>query len=189
MTYLDRQRAVGRLAACLLLFTVAACGTSDPVPESAQPTSASASAQAATAEADASQSALAEATFDPELYIPSMVDCLRDAGWDAEVIPPGDGISVNHPPDQGDAYREAFEECNQLVGPAPPPRQLSEAEIRDHYDLLLGARDCLIAAGFDVSEPQSVDAFVETYYSGGSWSPYQDIEIGFERAIEECPQP
>jgi len=107
------------------------------------------------------------------------------------VAPPGDGIKVNSMAEgQGAAYREAFDVCNQRVGPAPTGRLPTEAELRDLYSLLLAVRDCLIAAGFEVSEPQSEDAFVESYTSGGSWDPYRDIDTAsLDRAIEACPQP
>lgn len=44
-------------------------------------------------------------------------------------------------------------------------------------------------SGFEVSEPPSEDSFVESWTaSDGPWSPYKDIVIGWERAIEACPQ-
>lgn len=184
MTRIANQRVAAALVVCAMALAVAGCGSNTPVAGSPEPTVALQPGRTATAEP------APDASFDVESYILAMVSCLQDAGWDAEVIPPGDGIKVNSvAPGQGAAYREAFDICNQRVGPAPPPRRLSEAELREQYALLLAARDCLIAAGFEVSEPQSEDAFVESYYSGGAWNPYNDILIGFERAIEECPQP
>lgn len=186
MTRIERQRA-GQLAAFFLFVAVAGCGSSAPVPGSGEIT-APATTRTATADADTSPTVAAEPSFDPELYVVSMVSCLRDAGWNAEVVPPGDGIAVNSvTAEQSAAYREAFDVCNARVGPAPTPAQLSEDEIRDRYQFLLEARECLIAAGFAVSDPPSEDAFVDSWPTE-AWSPYLDIDQGFERAIEECPQ-
>jgi len=164
---------------------MAGCGSNAPASETAEPTFASQAGPTSAAEPSP------DGQFDVESYILAMVSCLRDAGWDAEVVPPGDGIKVNSVAEgQGAAYREAFDVCNQRVGPAPTGRPPTEAELRDLYAQLLAVRDCLIAAGFEVSEPQSEDAFVEGYTSGGSWDPYRDIDTAsFDRAIEACPQP
>lgn len=184
MTRVGRGRAAGVSVVCAFALAMVGCGSNTPASETVEPTFASQAGPTSAAEP------APDASFDVESYILAMVGCLRDAGWDAEVVPPGDGIKVNSVTEgQGAAYREAFDVCNQRVGPAPTARLLTEAELRDLYALLLAVRDCLVAAGFEVSEPPSEDAFVESYYLAGSWDPYRDIVIGWERAIEACPQP
>lgn len=117
----------------------------------------------------------------------ALVACLRDAGWDVVINGTGDGFSVGSiSREQQPALEAARITCDKRVGPAPPPRQLSDAEIRERYQFLLGVRECLIDAGFYVSEPPSEDVFVESWATG-PWSPYDGIG-DLDRALDGCPQ-
>lgn len=183
---LGRRRAI--LAACLLASVVPGCSVDGPPTTSPDRIPSADPAPTTSAVAQPTSSATEQATFDPETYAIAMVGCLREAGWDAVVNESGDGFSVQSlTPDQHSALESARIACDERVGPAPPPRQLSDGEIRERYQFLLRVRECLIGAGFDVSEPPSEDAFVDSW-AAGPWSPFSEIEMGLERALDECPQ-
>lgn len=183
---LGRRRSI--LAACLLASVVAGCSVDDPLTTSPDRIPSADPGPTTSAVARPTSSATEQATFDPEIYAIAMVGCLREAGWDAVVNESGDGFSVQSvTPDQHSALESARIACDERVGPAPPPRQLSDGEIRERYQFLLRVRECLIGAGFDVSEPPSEDAFVDSW-AAGPWSPFSEIEMGLERALDECPQ-
>lgn len=123
----------------------------------------------------------------------NMVGCLRQAGWAVNMAPAGDSYEVpSLSGDQRPAFMEAQATCQEQVGPAPVPAELSEAEIREHYQFLVDARRCLMDLGYSISEPPSADAFVESW-STGPWSPFNEVVdiVGPEewgRINEECPQ-
>lgn len=128
----------------------------------------------------------------PDEYFPRLAACLREAGWDVVVDPAGgmrlDSLTVEQRP----AFQAAKAACQQDIGLPPPPRPLSESEIRDRYQYLLQARQCLMELGYTISEPPSVDAFIESWATG-PWSPYSDVVDVANReqlaeANEKCPQ-
>lgn len=64
--------------------------------------------------------------------------------------------------------------------------------MRDRYQYLLQVRQCLMELGYTISEPPSVDAFIESWATG-PWSPYSDVVDVANReqwaeANEKCPQ-
>lgn len=172
----------------LLMLVITACGVDTPLPtRSGGIPSAKDTRQTTSAESRPSPLATPQASFDLETYMVAMVDCLRDAGWDVALNDTGDGFSVGSlSPARQPLIEAARIACDERVGPAPPPRQLSEAEIRERYQFLLGVRDCLIDAGFSVTSPPSEDAFIDSWATG-PWSPYDGI-ADLDRALEACPQ-
>ena len=106
--------------------------------------------------------------------------------------PDGDSMTADIPPEQRSAFMAAKDACEAQIGEPPTPRPLSEQEIRDRYDYLVQARQCLIDLGYTMSEPPSVDEFIDSWATG-PWSPYNDLadqttRQQWEEANQECPQ-
>lgn len=92
---------------------------------------------------------------------------------------------------QRSAFEQAEADCDQEIGVPPPPETLSVREIRQRYAFLVEARACLTAAGHDLPEPPSEDAFVESWATN-PWSPFNDLPFmsteAWTQLTEECPQ-
>jgi hypothetical protein len=122
-----------------------------------------------------------------------MAACLREAGWDAVVDPADGGIRLDSlTVEQRPAFQAAEAACWQEIGLPPAPEPLSEVEIRDRYQYLLQARQCLMNLGYTISEPPSVDAFIANW-STRPWTPYNEVADVATReqwaeANEKCPQ-
>lgn len=126
-------------------------------------------------------------------YFYAFAACLERAGFSAEVDPSEPSLEVGYvAEDQVEAYKAADEACLREIGEPQPPDPPSEAEIRAFYDELLETKGCLEDLGYEISEPPSEDAFVESYLTG-PWHPYSDVgdvsEAEWERLNRECPQP
>ena len=95
--------------------------------------------------------------------------CLVEAGFAAEVV---DGaVETRYSNDQREAFVSTSSGCEKELterGIIPPEETLTEPQLRLLYDLFVTQNICLAEAGFDVSEPPSLDAFVS---SGGYWTP------------------
>lgn len=132
-------------------------------------------------------------TGPPDEYFHRQADCLRAAGWDAQVNAAGDGLSVaSLPQEQRPAFMQALTECKERIGLPPPAEPLGDSEIRATYRYWLEMRECLMDLGYTISEPPSQDAFVESW-STGPWSPYNDVvdqasEGDWEELNRKCPQ-
>lgn len=123
-----------------------------------------------------------------EEYLPRLADCLRDKGIDAEIQPDG-GMRYDYGTvDRKPVFDAAMAACEQEIGPAPTPEQLTQAEISDRYAYLLEMRECLIGLGYPVSDPPSERTFIATWDTG-PWSPYLDVPSeAFAEAEAQCPQ-
>lgn len=123
-----------------------------------------------------------------EGYLPRLAECLRAKGIDAELQPDG-GMSYDYGTvDRKPVFDAAMAACEEEIGPAPTPRQLTQAEISERYAYLLEMRECLIGLGYTVSDPPSERVFIATWDTG-PWSPYLDVPPGaFEEADAKCPQ-
>lgn len=168
-------------AALIALLLLACSGGTEPIDESPS-------------EAGPTTTDSEEFQGDPQDYLAALVACYREAGWDAEIVD-GDGLRV---PSVTEGQRDAFEvtvaECEQQLGAPPMAPPLDEEQIRDHYDALLEAAECLRQEGIDVEPPPSVERFIDTWDAdGGGWHPHQSIDSGapgdWEQLNERCPQP
>ena len=133
-----------------------------------------------------------------EEYNALTVKCLADAGWNVELDGEG-GFSAHFTPEQGDAFDAALRSCEAKLGEHPPVPRLTDAEIRALFDYQAhDLRDCLIGLGYTISEPPTVDEFVDSYYIH-PWHPYTDLapqlsDVTSERIVELervnalCPQ-
>jgi hypothetical protein len=117
-------------------------------------------------------------------------DCLQDQGFPVTVIPPGDGISfLSVPSSQNQLAQQYLEACRAGLNLPdfvyPTPEQL---EVMYLYYVAL--RDCLIDEGYTISEPSSLDEFIESYATG-PWTPYLDVQgggAGWDSIQMKCPQ-
>lgn len=149
---------------------------------------------ASSTDSSASDSTTGEVKYfegEPDEWVALQVDCLRQLGWDA--VAHDDGLEV---PSVTAEQREAFmadrDRCHEETGLLPPPELLTEDQIRLVYTHLVGTKACLEAEGYEISEPPSVEQFVEVYYTD-TWHPYGDLTGGmgpgeWERLNDVCPQ-
>lgn len=130
-----------------------------------------------------------EGEFDE--WVALRVDCLREFGWDA--IADEGGTSV---PSVTAEQREEFigdlDRCTEEIGALPPPEPLTEEQIRLVYAHQLVTKECLEAEGYEISEPPSVERFIDTYDTE-PWHAYDDLPSGmsrteWERLNDVCPQ-
>ncbi len=184
-----RSRLLRRVAygttSVLLAVAIVACGSSTLPPSAADISNPSAGAPSPSTAAPLY-------TGPPDEYFPRLAACLQAAGFVAEVVEGGQALQYSYGSEaQRPAFEQAKAECDQEIGVPPPPSMLSEAEIRERYAFLVEARACLIAAGHDLPEPPSEDAFVESWATH-PWSPFNDLPSMSTEAwaslIEECPQ-
>lgn len=123
--------------------------------------------------------ALTRAEYQDRLY-----DCFRDQGLN--VNESGENVEIG-----ADGFDEALAACEAILGRPPAPASLSDEEITTLYEQSLAAATCLEALGYDISEPPSLEEFIETYrlsFEGGPppWLPQGEVT---GTPPESCPQP
>ncbi|MEW2014321.1 hypothetical protein [Microbacterium oleivorans] len=124
---------------------------------------------------------------------PTMIQCLKDSGWNATATDDGQGIvypTVTEP-GRTESLNIAIYTCEVQY---PVERKyvtpLSDAQLEKLYvyrstDLI----DCLEAEGYDIeADVPSMSVFIE---SEGAWSPYEGITLTPDAVAEineACPQ-
>lgn len=126
-------------------------------------------------------------------YLKALVQCLRDAGWDATFIHEGGQYSIDSgaPPSQTDAYIADSDACVDRLG-RPWAQPLTERRAREAYDTALATAKCLEKAGFPVSTPPSFATFYDDLRSTDRtpWSPQDQIpNSDIQAAYAACPEP
>ena len=120
--------------------------------------------------------------------------CIRSFGFAAELDLGDLGIVVDLPPEQQDEYFEVLDICRRRLfaelGVSEVP---SREELTAHYRAYLYVRECMIAEGYPVDDPPSLEVYVESL--GAAWHPYDAVMAGgqgspgfFSRLEETCPQ-
>lgn len=130
----------------------------------------------------------------PLEYMEAVADCLRDAGWEAEVTPRPPSVESDYPASQREAFIRDDRACTKKLGrgPVPPPITRERAESRYEYHVKM--RGCLSEHGYETSEPPSKEQFVNTALSGRPpWNPYMDVPADlrqeeWDSLIADCPQ-
>ena len=117
-------------------------------------------------------------------YQDRLNDCFRDQGLN--VNESGEQVEI-----EADGFDEALAACEEILGRPPAPAPLTDDEITSIYEQSLAAATCLEAVGYDISEPPSLDEFIETYrlsMQGGPppWLPHGEVP---GMPPESCPQP
>lgn len=121
----------------------------------------------------------------------AVVACMHDAGYTGTSVLEDGGIDWGLiPQGQGESQAVALYEC--IASYPLEPRFLeswNESQLRYLYAYVSGElRRCLEAEGISVAPAPSEQAFVD---SGGTWSPYIDVEVPRDRWYELndlCPQ-
>lgn len=118
-------------------------------------------------------------------YEDRLFDCLRDQGLRVDE-------SGENPEIYGDdaQIQAALTACEQIVGPEPVPAPPTDEEITNLYEQSLQAAACLEGLGYTISEPPSLEEFIESVRLAGQggppqWSPHGEVQGG----LEQCPQP
>ncbi len=125
-----------------------------------------------------------------------VLECMRRYGFDGEIDERDLGINFGKIPDEqfdrflevGEICRkEEFERYGLTLG--VPTREELEAS----YRMNLYVRECMIMEGYPVSQPPSLEAYIESL--GAIWHPYdafvesgQGGVFGFSELQETCPQ-
>jgi len=124
--------------------------------------------------------------------------CLVDRGWAQVQLSDDGGVSANIPEDQSDAYNEDQDACNAEAGARYPFPQVTEKSLRERYALEVENRECLMGEGYTISEPPSVDVWIDQINGSSAdvWLPYyevltsSDVNTGNLAALyEKCPDP
>lgn len=125
-------------------------------------------------------------------YLPALVDCLRQAGWQVQVTADG-GLKADFSAEQRSAFIAAEAACAASLGEPPTFAPVTEAEMRARYEFLVHARECLIGLGYTVGEPPSVDEYVDAYWTR-PWTPFSEVntqttsESEWNQVNEVCTQ-
>lgn len=122
---------------------------------------------------------------DAERYTQVLADCLREGGATVEVT---SAVSFSAEPEPGmeDGEVEALvAECRAKAGPLPE-RPTDPETAERVYPELLAMRDCLNDLGFSISQPPSLETFIEEFpVTHGSWHPYIGLERQFSSIAEQ----
>jgi hypothetical protein len=120
--------------------------------------------------------------------------CVEAHGFTAELQPDG-SVLVQSAPEQFEVFRQVMDECRReslgLTGTVPPP---TAEQVEQFYEDLIELSVCLEGQGYDISEPPSLDAFIEG--GVGSWDPIGEVlaihDLSPSRLNQlnaVCPQP
>jgi|SRR5690606_30606462 len=180
--------------AALLLVGLAAC-SGEATPEG--PTSA-VDGLAATGEVTPSDPATStrpdrEAFAEDVLsYRGRQAECLREMGFDVTLVE-GDTAApmvIKFGAGGPDEVRRAKKECEERLGGAPTAPLADDLELSKFYDLQVEAYECLVKHGHSPEPPSTREAFVATYYTGGSWYAHKPaVPEGAPIPDDVCPQP
>ncbi len=129
-----------------------------------------------------------------------VVECLAEHGIAATATDDG-GIEIPTLPGQdATPIFELQEGCRDdlvAAGRISPPSEPTREYFEGSYAYNLSLKTCLEAEGFEISEPPSVETYIDSYlnFTGeGSWAPYNDISPGmlsqaeWEDLNRICPQ-
>jgi hypothetical protein len=116
-----------------------------------------------------------------------VIQCLLDQGFPVVAID-GGGISYeNVPPEQNHNAELAFDACMAGLD-LPPPEPPSAEFIEDLYTRLVDVEACLEDLGYEIEDPPSLQAFIDSYETG-PWHPYLSLPLDAPHAELEraCP--
>jgi len=125
-------------------------------------------------------------------------ECLVDRGWVDLQFRDDGSISGETPEEQQDAYNSDWDACSAEAEAAYPFPEVTEKSLRERYDLEVENRECLMDAGYTISEPPSVDVWIDQVNgrSAGVWLPYGEVMASstfdstkLSALYEACPDP
>lgn len=130
----------------------------------------------------------------------AIVSCLADHGIAATATEDG-GVEVDTAPGEDPTpIFELQQECERdlvAAGRIPPPSQPTREYFEGAYAYNLTLKGCLEAEGFEISDPPSLETYIDSYMnpaSEGAWAPYNDISLSgvgsarWEELNRICPQ-
>lgn len=143
---------------------------------------------------------MAQARQEVEEYQSAMMACFAEFGVEGDPTPGGEvlvsyrgGEDGELAPGVQELVETALTECSERV--ALPSLWTAPADA-DAYQRMLDSRDCLIAQGYEMPEPPSMEAWIESGFA--AWNPYQELTgpdapvqpslAEIERLTQECPQ-
>jgi len=95
------------------------------------------------------------------------------------------------PADQVDAYNEQYWQCQRSLG-CPPSEPFDYSRLPELYEATVATKACLESLGYTISDPPSMEAWIESYDTG-PWLPHSELppmsEEEWEKVNSECPQP
>lgn len=115
--------------------------------------------------------------------------CMRDDGFDA--VEDGMGIRIDHTDDQrtpAALSRYVCEARFPVVATFNAP--LNESQLRYLYRYLTTElRPCLAEHGVHISDPPSLEVFIEDHPKNGGWAPFEEVPPSrFIELEAACPQ-
>ena len=120
------------------------------------------------------------------------MECFRRYGFEGE-IQDDLGILFDVPAEQQDRFAEVNQLClkDEAAEFGMELGVPSEEELVKEFRALLYVRECMIAEGYPVDDPPSLETFVES--GGSAWHPYNAFMASgraseFETLRETCPQ-
>ena len=111
------------------------------------------------------------------------VQCMIDAGWQISAVHsngPGKptGYEFTDPGATGAAAFQAIQERSaKCKAMRPTPATMSDAEIRDTYNLWVGEYQCLVGLKYQPDPPPSFETFLASWDTG-PWMPINHVDTG-----------
>lgn len=116
-----------------------------------------------------------------------LLSCLSEKGWDVSLGSTG-GVHANYPAEQQTAYQADLDSCISYGSYSQTPT-LTEEQLTGLYSAYVKQHDCLVDAGYPVSEAPTLQTFLDTAATQ-QWVPWQNLpEDSIPGALDKCPQP
>lgn len=129
--------------------------------------------------------------------VEALLACIQDRGLAVTLdttLRNQPGIEYDNRVVDAAEYERTSEACKAELteqGVWPPAPVVDRAFLEGFYTDLVETKTCLEDEGYAISEPPSLDAFVES--EGRTWHPYGDLPpLGpeeLDRLLGVCPQP
>lgn len=122
-------------------------------------------------------------------------DCIVGEGWTTITLKEDGAYGGDVPEEQRDAYDASQDRCQEKVEAMFPTPVMSDRAIRERYGYELKTRQCLITQGYSISEPPSVEVWLEQFKNpqDGLWLPYAEVGavgVGASQELRSaCPDP
>jgi hypothetical protein len=122
-----------------------------------------------------------------------LADCMGSAGFDVYLTYNNGVATTPIPKAQKSAYRAAMAECSESTH--VDDRVFTSKDIHAIYALELAQRECLQRKGFAVTDPPSLQSYVDSFDTADRWFAMSDIDPAtmdreaYEELFTECPSP
>ena len=124
---------------------------------------------------------VAQARQEIEEYQNAFVACMRANGADAEVsiggVVSGFAVTIDGDGRPIPGIEEVLLEATDICGDIPSPEHWGLPMDEQAYERMLDVRECLIAHGYEVSEPPTLEMWLGQGPSN-AWNPYLNLFPG-----------